>query len=69
MHVVALPVEKRPLVVAMSGEASASDISVLRALGITHFVSKTTGFVTRMCDLIDRLQRERAKAARRGPHG
>jgi serine/threonine-protein kinase len=56
MNLLSLPAERRPLVVAMSAQATASDIAVLHALGVRHFVPKDEAFVAAMSDVIRDLR-------------
>ena len=52
MNLLALPEERRPVVVAMSAQATRADIAVLDALGVRHFVPKDDAFVRAMSDVI-----------------
>ena len=56
MNLLSLPVERRPLVVAMSAQATESDIAVLHALGVRHFVPKDEAFVSAMSAVIRDLR-------------
>jgi len=56
MNLLSLPPERRPLVVAMSAQATESDLAVLRALGVRHFVPKDEAFVSAMSDVIRDLR-------------
>lgn len=56
MSLLALPEERRPVVVAMSAQASPADIAVLHTLGVRHFVPKDHAFVSAMSDVIRDLR-------------
>ncbi|HSO33512.1 MAG TPA: hypothetical protein VLT33_13355, partial [Labilithrix sp.] len=58
----ALPAARRPVVVAMSSQATDRDLAVLRALGVTHFVPKDEAFVAKMSAVIREL-RHRTRGA------
>ncbi len=57
MSILAMPAERRPVVVAMSAEAQPSDVALLRRLGVQEFVPKDRRFLTTMCDVIGDLRR------------
>jgi serine/threonine protein kinase len=57
-----LSLDERPILVAMSAEASGADLSVLRSLGIRDFVPKDARFVAHLCGVIGDVRR-----ARQGP--
>lgn len=57
MSILAMPPERRPVVVAMSAEAQPSDVALLRRLGVREFVPKDRRFLTTMCDVIGDLRR------------
>lgn len=59
MALAALPAERRPVVIAMSAEADARDVEVLRTLGVHAFVRKDDGFVARMAAVVGELRRGR----------
>jgi eukaryotic-like serine/threonine-protein kinase len=52
MQLLAIPADRRPMVVAMSSQASASDVAVLEALGVRHFVPKDAEFLPAMSKVI-----------------
>ncbi len=52
MNLLSLPLERRPVVVAMSAQATPNDIAVLRSVGVRHFVPKDEAFVAAMSDVI-----------------
>lgn len=56
MHLASLPQSRRPLVVAMSAEATERDVEVLRALGVRDFVAKDASFITAMSAIIGRVR-------------
>ncbi|CAN5861822.1 hypothetical protein BH11MYX4_BH11MYX4_57600 [soil metagenome] len=62
MSLLALPAARRPVVVAMSSQATDRDLAVLRALGVTHFVPKDEAFVAKMSAVIREL-RHRTRGA------
>jgi serine/threonine-protein kinase len=61
MSLDAIPERARPVMVAMSGHASESDVALLRRLGVRAFVPKDEGFVPHLCEVIG--------AVRRASHG
>jgi len=64
MSLLALPAARRPVVVAMSAQATDRDVAVLRALGVGHVVLKDEAFVTKMSAVIRELRyRTRASEA------
>lgn len=66
MSLLALPDDRRPIVVAMSAEANANDLEVLSALGVCHFVPKDENFVSAMSGIVARLrERHEGVLARR----
>jgi len=56
MEISAHPLARRPLVVAMSGQANDRDVAVLRSLGVVDFVPKDQLFVARMCEVVSDLR-------------
>jgi serine/threonine protein kinase len=56
MSFLALPLDRRPVVVAMSAQATERDIAVLHALGVRHFVPKDAAFVSAMSNVIRDLR-------------
>jgi serine/threonine-protein kinase len=56
MDILALPAERRPMVVAMSAQATDRDLAVLRALGVRHYVPKGEAFAAAMSDVIRDLR-------------
>ena len=52
MNLLSLPPNRRPVVVAMSAQATPSDLAVLRAVGVRHFVPKDESFVSAMSAVI-----------------
>jgi serine/threonine protein kinase len=65
MSLLSLAVERRPLVVAMSAQATSNDIAVLHAVGVRHFVPKDEAFVSAMSDVIRDLRNGGPPATRR----
>ena len=59
MQLLALPEHARPIVVAMSAEATDDDLSVLVSLGVARFVAKDDRFVFQLCDVIGEIRRSR----------
>jgi CheY-like chemotaxis protein len=56
MRLCSLPAHRRPVVVAMSAQATAADIAVFQALGVRHFVRKDVDFLESMSALIAGLR-------------
>ncbi len=56
MDILALPANRRPVVVAMSAVATDRDLAVLRALGVRHYVPKDAAFVAAMSHVIRDLR-------------
>jgi serine/threonine protein kinase len=56
MDLLSLPESRRPLIVAMSANAAAKDVAVLRAVGVRHFVPKDENFVSALSKLIARVR-------------
>lgn len=56
MSLLAMPQAERPAVVAMSAQANAEDVAVLRALGVRHFVPKDDDFAVAMSEVIRELR-------------
>jgi serine/threonine protein kinase len=52
MNLLALPNDRRPIIVAMSAQATDDDLRLLRALGVDHFVPKDAEFATAMSAVI-----------------
>jgi len=52
MSLLSLPPADQPVVVAMSAQATPSDVDVLRSIGVRHFVPKNEAFVRAMSDVI-----------------
>ena len=65
MNLLSLPADRRPLVVAMSAQATEEDLAVLRSLGVQHFVPKDAAFVAAMSDVIRDLRHGGPPATRR----
>jgi serine/threonine-protein kinase len=65
MSLLSLPPERRPLVVAMSAQASDGDIALLHAIGVRHFVAKDAQFVSAMSEVIRDLRNGGPPATRR----
>jgi len=59
MRVASIPARKRPIVVAMSAQATPSDIEVLKKVGVRHFVPKDEAFLAEMSNIIATLRAER----------
>jgi serine/threonine-protein kinase len=57
MAILALPVDRRPAVVAVSEAAAPRDLALLRRLGVRDFVRKDRCFVAAVCDRIAALCR------------
>lgn len=56
MDLMSLPPERRPVVVAMSAQATPNDLAVLQAVGVRHFVPKDEAFVSAMSAVIRDLR-------------
>lgn len=56
MNLLSLPPSRRPVVVAMSAQATENDLAVLRAVGVRHFVPKDGEFVSAMSNVIRDLR-------------
>jgi serine/threonine-protein kinase len=56
MRLLAIPAHRRPVIVAMSAQAAAADVDVLRTLGVSHFVPKDDAFLTAMSAIIGTLR-------------
>jgi CheY-like chemotaxis protein len=52
MNLLALPNDRRPIIVAMSAQATDDDLRLLRALGVDHFVPKDAEFAGAMSAVI-----------------
>lgn len=63
ISLLSLPLDRRPVVVAMSGAANSGDVDVLRELGVAAFVTKDQHFVSHMCDVIGDVRRRLDQAA------
>ena len=63
MDLLALPPERRPVVVATSERVSLDDLDVLREVGIRHFVPKDHRFIAAMSDVIRDLRLGRPSSA------
>ncbi len=61
MSLMAIPADRRPVVVGMSARATEDDIKVLRSLGVRHFVPKDASFVAAMSEVIRDLRTGGAK--------
>jgi CheY-like chemotaxis protein len=48
--------DRRPRIVGMSGDASAEDVAVMRAVGVVDFVPKDLRFVSRMTAVIGHIR-------------
>lgn len=59
MNLSGFPERTRPVIVAMSGEASHRDEVVLRSLGVRELVAKDARFVPHLCDVIGDVRRRR----------
>ena len=64
MSLSALPRRSRPVIVAISTQASYGDLALLRSLGVHDFVHKDEGFVPRLRDVIGRAARDRPSLQR-----
>lgn len=67
MNLLAVPAARRPMVVAMSADAHQSDLDVLHALGVHHFVRKDDRFVASMSNVIGGLRQGELRRER-GSH-
>ena len=67
MELMAIPESRRPLIVAMSANASAADIDVLHSIGVRHFMPKDEHFVSEMGALIARVRNGESHAPRSSP--
>jgi eukaryotic-like serine/threonine-protein kinase len=65
MNLLALPLDRRPLVVAMSAQATEEDLSVLRAVGVRDFVPKDDDFIAAMKVIIRGIRSPTAPRSRR----
>jgi serine/threonine-protein kinase len=69
MNLLSLPPQRRPVVVAMSAQATENDIAVLRSLGVRHFVPKDDEFAGAMsCEMVDPRPRIDDDARAHGLH-
>jgi serine/threonine-protein kinase len=62
MRLRSLPVHRRPVVVAMSAQATEADVAVFRALGVCHFVRKDVDFLDSMSAVIASLRTQAGSA-------
>ena len=65
MNLLSLPPDRRPVVVAMSAQATESDLAVLRAVGVRHFVPKDEEFVAAMSNVIRDIRNGGVPASQR----
>ena len=56
MSLHALPHDRRPRLVGMSGDASADDVAVMRAVGVEAFVPKDMRFLARMTAVVGQIR-------------
>lgn len=52
----AMPHDRRPRIVGMSGDASVKDVAVMRAVGVEDFVPKDLRFLARMTSVIGHIR-------------